>query len=146
MVGITAVSINGSPLSSGTPGVVSVNLGAQDPAAKTEEGTLKVNLSGVTESKKAESSESSESSEPAHIQQLREMIKDLQKQLAEQQKQLQAIMASNMEETAKVSAVAAAQSAVSTTMGAIQSATAVLLKALLDSGGSSAGGMVSTSA
>ncbi|MNJ75080.1 hypothetical protein D3C77_721180 [compost metagenome] len=55
-------------------------------------------------------------------------------------------MASNMEETAKASAVSAAQSSVSTTMGAIQTATAQLLKALLDSGGSSSGSMVSTSA
>lgn len=143
MVGINAVSINGSPLKSGTPGVVSVNLSAQDPTAKPEEGTLKVNLSGVAESNKTESSQSSE---PGHIRQLREMIKELQKQLAEQQKQLQAIMASNLEETAKASAVAAAQSAVSTTMGAIQSATTQLLKALLESGGSSSGSMVSTSA
>lgn len=138
MVGISAISISGAPLSSAV---------GDGSAVAGEKKTLNVDLPKLNdsgESKKAASSSAEE--EPAYIKQLRQMIKDLQKQLAEQMKQLQQVMASKMEEGAKVSAVAGAQAAVSSTTAAIQSATAVLLKALLDSGGSSTGAMVSTTA
>mgnify|MGYP000707403838 CR=1 FL=1 len=136
MVGISAVSINGAPSSS---------------IATGQEGSLSVDLSKVRDTGKTEEAAgaggaASAEEEPAHIKQLRQMIQRLQKQLAEQMKQLQQAMASKMEETAKASAVAGAQAAVSATSAALQSATAQLLKALTDSGTSSSGSMVSTTA
>ena len=87
-----------------------------------------------------------ESSESAAVQELRELIKELQKQLAEEQKQLAQLMASKMEETAKVAAVSAKQASIATITGQIMTATAQLLEALQESGGSTAGGIVSTQA
>lgn len=86
------------------------------------------------------------SSEPAHIQQLRRQMKELQERLAEQQKQLQEVMASKMEEQAKVVAVLSAQTAVNGTSAALAQVTAALLSALNETGSSSAGSAVDTTA
>ncbi|MNM64153.1 hypothetical protein D3C81_755390 [compost metagenome] len=86
------------------------------------------------------------SDEPASVKQLREIIKRLQKQLAEEQRQLAELMARQMDETTKAAAVSAKQASIATLTGEILAATAQLLEALQKTGGSSAGGMVSTRA
>lgn len=89
---------------------------------------------------------STEASEPAHIKQMREHIKELQKQLAEAQKQLQAAMASAGDEQAKAARVLAAQGQVNAISGALMQANNNLLQALLESGGSTSGSSVDTTA
>lgn len=84
--------------------------------------------------------------EAAHIQQLRQQMKELQEKLAEQQKQLQDVMASKMEEQAKTVAVLSAQTAVSATSASLAQVTAALLSALSEAGSSSAGSSVDTTA
>ncbi|QOE09701.1 hypothetical protein IE322_06465 [Pseudomonas asiatica] len=144
MTGIAAVSISTTSQALSTTQAAD----SQD-AQKTEENgagtqadTSKVNGGGQTQGAQS----SSESSEPAHIRQLREMIKKLQKQLAEEQKQLAQLMAQKMDETTKLAAVSAKQASIATINGEILQATAQLLEALQRTGGSSAGGMVSTTA
>ncbi|MEW9905251.1 hypothetical protein ABOA88_19285 [Pseudomonas sp. PKS] len=108
---------------------------------------MQVDFSGLRDTGQAKQAESAEDSgEPPHIQQLREMIKKLQKQLAEEQKQLAQLAAQNMDETTKLAAITAKQASIATISGEIQAATAQLLEALSKTGGSSAGGMVSTQA
>ncbi|MBK4994136.1 hypothetical protein IAE39_002310 [Pseudomonas sp. S37] len=89
---------------------------------------------------------SEESSDSAGVTALRELIKELQKQLAEEQKQLAQLMSSKMEETAKATAATAKQASIATITGQIMTATAQLLELLQQEGGSSAGGVVSTTA
>ncbi|MHC6225263.1 hypothetical protein ACYU03_10925 [Pseudomonas sp. X10] len=115
-----------------------------EPASRTVDfSRLRASAGGQGASK---TGAAEESGEPEHIKQLREQIRQLQKQLVEQQKQLADLMRSNMEETAKLAAVTALQASIATLSGELQSATALLLEALTKSGGSSAGGMLSTQA
>ncbi|MDM3886512.1 hypothetical protein QSV36_13050 [Pseudomonas sp. BCRC 81390] len=144
---MTAIAAN----SVGSTGQVSVStssVAGQDVQKSEESGAgTQADLSKVNAGSKAKGAEgSSDSSEPAHIRQLREMIKKLQKQLADEQKQLALVMAQQMEETAKLAAVSARQASIATLNGEILQATAQLLEALQKTGGSSAGGMVSTQA
>ncbi|AVF55221.1 hypothetical protein [Pseudomonas fulva] len=90
--------------------------------------------------------QSAQSDEPEAVKQLRELIKTLQKQLAEEQKQLSALMNSDMEETAKMAAISTKQSSIATLSSQIIAASAQLLELLQQSGGGSAGGLVSTRA
>ncbi|MDZ3991014.1 hypothetical protein [Pseudomonas sp. Teo4] len=148
MVGISAVTIN----------TVSAQAQAQAQAAAqsnetqtTEESaTTRVDTSKITGGGQAQGAQgaqgSEDSSESAEIKQLRQMIKDLQKQLAEQQKQLAAIMAKDMDESDKLAAASAKQASIATLNGEILRATAQLLEALQETGGSSAGSIVSTQA
>lgn len=149
MAGFSAVSINGTPLNSGTNTGITIT-GQEKQAGLEATGAVSIDMSKVRDSGKAEEAKEKESAsageEPAHIKQMREMIKKLQKQLAEQQKRLQEVMASDMEPILKATAVAAAQSAVGATTASIASATAALLKALTEAGGSSSGSLVSTNA
>ncbi|CAM4002115.1 hypothetical protein ABE525_06345 [Pseudomonas wadenswilerensis] len=149
MAGFSAVSINGTPLNSGINTGITVT-GQERQAGMEAAGVVSVDLSKVRDSGKAEEAKEKEDAgageEPAHIKQLREMIKKMQKQLAEQQKRLQEAMASDMEPVLKATAVAAAQSAVGATTASIANATAALLKALTEAGGSSSGSLVSTNA
>ncbi|BBT40423.1 hypothetical protein [Pseudomonas putida] len=147
MVGITGINIASPSLATTTQA---------GEADKTEQGKatgVQVDLSGLRDTtqakqaKQAKQAESAEDSgEPPHIKQLREMIKKLQKQLAEEQKQLAQLAAQNMDETSKLAAITAKQASIATISGEIQAATAQLLEALSKTGGSSAGGMVSTQA
>ncbi|NIF15537.1 hypothetical protein [Pantoea sp. Cy-639] len=144
MVGISNLNIN-----------VASGLAATAPSgekAETGVAALHVDMSGLNEAakktedaKKAQSGDQ-ESSEPSHIQQMRQMIKQLQKQLAEEQKQLAQIASQKMDDTAKLALITAKQASIATLSGQIQAATAQLLEALSKTGGSSAGGMVSTQA
>ncbi|MFB4394207.1 MULTISPECIES: hypothetical protein [unclassified Pseudomonas] len=144
MIGITSVSINGvsAQPSVSPPSTVQVQEG---DARKREDG-LKVDVSTLAENGEAKKTDQGGSGEPAHIKQLRELIKQLQKQLAEEQKQLAKLMASKMDEGSKLSLVSAKQASIATLNGQVQAATAQLLEALGKTGGSSAGGMVSTQA
>lgn len=112
--------------------------------------TVAVDLKGTGESGKPAGAKKAEeeggSGEPSYIQQMREMIKQLQKQLAEEQRQLAQIAAQQMDETSKATLLIAKQASIATLSGQIQAATAKLLEALTKTGGSSAGGMVSTQA
>jgi hypothetical protein len=94
----------------------------------------------------AQSAQGSGGSGDSTVEQLREMIKELQKQLAEEQKQLAQLMASKMDESAKAAAVAAKQASIATITGQLLIVTGKLLEALQQSGGSSAGGVISTQA
>ncbi|AEJ13795.1 MULTISPECIES: hypothetical protein [Pseudomonas] len=94
----------------------------------------------------AQSTDSEGSGESQAVSELRQLIKDLQKQLAEEQKQLAALMDSKMDEAAKAAAVGAKQASIATINGQIMAATAQLLELLQQEGGSSAGGMVSATA
>ncbi|EKT4523798.1 hypothetical protein QEM13_003077 [Pseudomonas putida] len=139
MVASTAATLN-VPVTTGAA--------AQVPEG-TEKGdsTVQVDLSGLKANASAKSAQDSqESNEPAHIKQLREMIRQLQKQLVEEQKQLAALMQRDMDENLKLAAVTAKQASIATLTGEIQAATALLLEALRKSGGSSAGSMVSAQA
>ena len=142
MVGIAAITISGASPAATTA--------VSSEAQKVEGGqgtSVQADTSKLRKSDQAQSAQGSEDSgEPAHIKQLREMIKKLQKQLAEEQKQLAALMAQKMDETAKLAAVGAKQASIATLNGQILQATAQLLEALQTTGGSSAGGMVSTQA
>ncbi|MEN5305265.1 MULTISPECIES: hypothetical protein [unclassified Pseudomonas] len=146
MVGIAAVSI------SNTSAQAASTLQASD-SEKTVAGSspLQVDTSKVRgDDKQAQAAGgaqgSSESSEPAHIKQLREMIKNLQKQMAEEQKQLASLMAQNSADTTKLAAITAKQASIATLSGQIMTATAQLLEALQEAGGSSAGSVVDTQA
>ncbi len=136
-------------------GISNLNIGALTSAntKASEQGeakaTLGVDMSGVRDTGKSQDAKKAEgggSGEPAHIQQMREMIKELQKQLAEAQKRLAQIAAQKTDEATKLAAITAQQANIATLSGQIQAATAELLEALTKTGGSSAGGMVSTQA
>ncbi|SPO56069.1 conserved protein of unknown function [Pseudomonas sp. JV551A1] len=144
MTGIAAVSIRTTTQAAST-----IQATDSQDAQKTEESAAgaQADTSKVTGGGQAQGAQGSgESSEPAHIRQLREMIKKLQKQLAEEQKQLAQLMAQKMDETTKLAAVTGKQASIATINGEIMQATAQLLEALQKTGGSSAGGMVSTTA
>ncbi|CAK15978.1 hypothetical protein [Pseudomonas entomophila] len=147
MVGITGMSINSAtPLTTGLQVAEQVRAAEADNTDKTEEsGKAGDGVKAEGAPGQAEAA-GQEPSEPAHIEQLREMIKQLQKQMAEEQKQLAMLMARKMDETTKLPMVIAKQASIATLSGQIQAATAQLLKALTESGGNSAGGMVSTQA
>ncbi|BBH46798.1 hypothetical protein [Pseudomonas sp. KU43P] len=141
MVGIAAVTISNA--AAATAAVSS----EVDKAEESQGSSVQADTSKLRGSGQAQGAQGSEeSSEPAHIKQLREMIKKLQKQLAEEQKQLAVLMAQKMDETSKMTAVTAKQASIATLNGEILQATAQLLEALQKTGGSSAGGMVSTQA
>lgn len=145
MVGIAAVSISNASTQ------VASTLQAGD-SDKTEAGssTLQVDTSKVRGDGQAQAAGgaqgSSESDEPAHIKQLREMIKNLQKQMAEEQRQLASLMAQKGDDTTKLAAITAKQASIATLSGQIITATGQLLEALQETGGSSAGGVVNTQA
>ncbi|MGJ7550067.1 hypothetical protein [Pseudomonas alloputida] len=142
MVNIAAVSISNTSAQAASASQVS-------DTEKTESGssTLQVDTSKLRGDGQAKGAEgSSGSGEPAHITQLREMIKKLQKQLADEQKQLAILMAQKTDETTKLAAVTGKQASIATISGEIQAATAQLLEALQKTGGNSAGGMVDTQA
>ncbi|WP_233281653.1 hypothetical protein [Pseudomonas tructae] len=147
MAGFSAVSINGTPLNSGINTGITIT-GQEKQAELEATGAVGVDLSKLRDNGKTEEAKESEEAggEPAHIKQMRELIKKMQKQLAEAEKRLQEIMANDMEPTAKASAVAAAQAAVGAISGALANATAALLKALTEVGGNSSGALVDTSA
>jgi len=121
-----------------------------DPSAVAE-GQVRGDLSAVraggaaapTASQKESESGSSESAE---VKLLREQVKELQKQLAARQKELQQAMASDQEDTVKQTRVAAAQAAVAAVTGQLLRANAALLAALTESGSSSSGNSVDTTA
>ncbi|NIX95190.1 hypothetical protein HCG45_20870 [Pseudomonas fulva] len=100
----------------------------------------------ATATGQAQAAQGEDSDEPEAVKQLRELIKALQKQLAEEQKQLAALMNSDMEETAKMAAISTKQSSIATLSSQIIAASAKLLELLQQSGGGSAGGLVSTRA
>ncbi|MDD0976132.1 hypothetical protein [Pseudomonas fontis] len=114
--------------------------------AKKEEG-LHIDMSALGTAKKEADAkaEEAESQEPAHIKLLRDRIKELQKQLDEAQKRLQEA-SQGPDDQAKATRVAAAQAAVATISGALLQATAQLLKALTETGTSSAGSSLNTTA
>ncbi|MCG8296371.1 hypothetical protein [Pseudomonas entomophila] len=147
MLGITGMSINSAtPLTTGLQVAEQVRAAEAGNTDKTEEsGKAADGVKAEGAPGQAEAA-GQEPSEPGHITQLREMIKQLQKQMAEEQKQLAMLMAQKMDETTKLSMVMAKQASIATISGQIQAATAQLLKALTEAGGSSAGGMVSTQA
>lgn len=136
------LSINGN-LSSVT-GKTNVT---SDPSA-VPAGSVRGDMSAIRSDGAAAAtpSENTESSESPKVQLLREQVKQLQEQLAKQQKELQAAMASTQEETLKATRVAAAQAAVAATTGQLLRANAALLAALTESGSSSAGSTVNTTA
>ncbi|MFJ4348633.1 hypothetical protein [Pseudomonas sp. NPDC089401] len=147
MVGIAAISI-----SNPSAQAASTTQASASETDKTESGsgTLQVDTSKLRSSGQAQGAkgadESSDSSEPAHIKQLREMIKKLQKQLADEQKQLAQLMAQKGDDIGKLTQITAKQASVATLNGEIMAATAQLLTALEKSGGSSAGSVVDTQA
>ncbi|MGF6393448.1 hypothetical protein [Pseudomonas plecoglossicida] len=142
MTGIAAISI-----SAVSPAPTAVVERETEKVAEGQGKTVQADTSKLRGSDQAQGAQGSEaSSEPAHIKQLREMIKKLQQQLVEEQKQLAALMAQKMDETSKLAAVGAKQASIATLNGEILQATAQLLEALQKTGGSSAGGMVSTQA
>ena len=122
---------------------------ASDPSA-VPEGTVRGDLSSVRAGGAAAPTASEtaaySSSESAEVKMLREQVKELQKQLAQQQKELQEAMASDQEDTIKQTRIAAAQAAVAATTGQLLQANAALLAALTDSGDSTAGNSVNTTA
>lgn len=122
---------------------------ASDPSA-VPEGSVRGDLSAVRSGGGAAPTASQESAsssdESAEVKLLREQVKELQKQLAQQQKELQEAMASDQEETIKATRVAAAQAAVAATTGQLLQANAALLAALTESGDSTAGNSVNTTA
>lgn len=126
-------------------GAETLAVAAPDDAAQgdTEAGKSEAGKAGAAGGAAPAESAGSES---AHIQQLRQQMKELQEQLAEQQKHLQQVMASKMEEQAKVVAVLGAQTAVNGTSAALAQVTAALLSALNETGSSSAGSAVDTTA
>ncbi|MBI6899403.1 hypothetical protein JET64_21575 [Pseudomonas putida] len=138
-------------INSATMGVITSVANAQ-PAEKKEKPltSVAVDLSGEATPGKAEEAKQAEggegSGEPGHITQLRDMIKQLQKQLAEEQKQLAMIAQQEMDETSKLAMITAKQASIATLSGQILAATQQLLEALTKSGGSSAGGMIATQA
>ncbi|WP_449433733.1 hypothetical protein [Pseudomonas putida] len=137
MVGITAINIS----------AVSSEANKAEQSQKSEPLHIAFDTTKLRGGSQAQAAQGSEQSdEPAHIKQLREMIRKLQKQLAEEQRQLADLMARNMEETAKLAAVASKQASIATISGEILAVTAQLLEALTKTGGSSAGGIVSTQA
>ena len=153
MIGIGSAGLNISGLAVAASDSKTLIKGVENSAVATADETTQ---SG-TEAKNGEATRvnmggggpgeaESGSSESAHIQQLRQQMKELQEQLAEQQKQLQEVMASKMEEDAKVVAVLSAQTAVNGTSAALAQVTAALLSALNDTGSSSAGSAVDTTA
>ncbi|QHG64506.1 hypothetical protein [Pseudomonas putida] len=145
MVGIAAVSISNTSAPAASTSQVSDTEKTESGSSALQVDTSK--LRGDGQAKGAEGAEgSSGSGEPAHITQLREMIKKLQKQLADEQKQLAILMAQKTDETTKLAAVAGKQASIATLSGEIQAATAQLLEALQKTGGNSAGGMVDTQA
>lgn len=145
MVGIAAVSISNASAQAAS------TLQASD-SEKTEAGsaTLLVDTSKVRGGEQAQAASGaqggSESDEPAYIKQLREMIKNLQKQMEQEQQQLARLMAQKGDDPAKLAAITAKQASIATLNGQIMTATAQLLKALQESGGSSAGSVVDTQA
>ncbi|MBC3409971.1 hypothetical protein HU720_01470 [Pseudomonas sp. SWRI51] len=110
------------------------------------DGTALALGSSVTEAQKKAAASEPQSDEPAHIKQLREMIKELQKQMAEEQKQLAALMAQKVDDSIKLPQVMAKQASIATLSGQIQAATAQLLEALVKLGSASSGSMVDTQA
>lgn len=145
MVGIAAVTI-------GNASAQAASVSQASDTDKTEAGssTQQVDTSKLRGDGQAQGAQgaqgSSGSGEPAHITQLREMIKKLQKQMADEQKQLAILMAQKTDETTKLTAVTAKQASIATLSGEIMQATAQLLEALQKTGGSSAGGVVDTQA
>ncbi|AGZ35839.1 hypothetical protein C4Q28_11000 [Pseudomonas sp. SWI6] len=144
MVGISAVTVNNVSAQAQAANQSS------ETAATEDRSTTQVDTSKITGNGQAQGAQGAQggegSGESAAIKQLRQMIKDLQKQLAEQQKQLAAIMAKDMDESAKLAQASAKQASITTINGEILRATAQLLEALQETGGSSAGGIVSTQA
>ncbi|MBO9550048.1 hypothetical protein [Pseudomonas sp.] len=147
MVGIAAVSISNA--SAQAASTLQANDSEKTAAVVS---TLQVDTSKVRGDKQAQAtggaqgSSESESSEPAHIKQLREMIRKLQQQMAEEQKQLASLMAQKGDDPAKMIAITAKQASIATLSGQIMTANAQLLKALQEAGGSSAGSVVDTQA
>jgi len=94
----------------------------------------------------SQSSSSSSSSNSDTIEQLQKQIAELQKQLKEQQQEMARIQASQQSEESKAAAVAAIQAQVVATSAGLQTATAALLQVMQESGSSTAGSMVSTTA
>ncbi|WP_295481457.1 hypothetical protein [uncultured Pseudomonas sp.] len=137
-------------------GITGVNFtiqGAQSSAqasGDSEQTTAKANTVEVqmpTQASKAEQAKASEQSdEPMNIKQLRELIKQLQKQLDDAQKRLAEIQAQPMDEKVKMAALSGAQGQIANISAQYLKATAALLQALNQSGGSRAGGMVNTQA
>ena len=100
----------------------------------------------VSAGSQAQPTDSEDSGESEAVTELRQLIKDLQKQLVEEQKQLAALQNSKMDDAAKAAAVGAKQASIATINGQIMAATAQLLELLQQEGGSSSGGMVSATA
>ena len=146
MLGITSVSINGI----GPQRAAVQNTGLQVEVAHSEAETApgaEVDASSLRDGVPAQAAKGSEDSgdhEPAHIKQLREMIKQLQEQLIEEQKQLTELMSREMKDSTRIAMVTAKQASIATISGQIMALAAQLVEALTKSGGSSAGGMVST--
>lgn len=144
MVAITGISI----ASAASAEIAGKTNQREDVEQAAKGGALAVDLSKVAGGgvKAAEADSSSDSSEPPHIMQLREVIKQLQKQLAEEQKQLADLMAKDKGDGAMMALISAKQASVTTLTGQVMAATAQLLEALTKTGGSSAGGTVDTQA
>jgi len=147
MTGITASNLMINGVSAQT---LSANAATEREQAK-QAGEALGPLSISSDSMKASAgsqaqSTDSEDSGGSAVTELRQLIKNLQKQLAEEQKQLAALQNSKMDEAAKAAAVGAKQASIATINGQIMAATAQLLELLQQEGGSSAGGMVSATA
>ena len=147
MTGITASNLMINGVSAQT---LSANAATEREQAK-QAGEAPGPLSISSDSMKASAgsqaqSTDSEGSGGSAVTELRQLIKNLQKQLAEEQKQLAVLQNSKMDEAAKAAAVGAKQASIATINGQILAATAQLLELLQQEGGSSAGGMVSATA
>ncbi|MDG9883604.1 hypothetical protein CSV86_006105 [Pseudomonas putida CSV86] len=122
---------------------------ASDPSA-VPEGSVRGDLSAVRSGGAAAPTASEKTaqttSESNEVKLLRERVKELQKQLAQQQKELQEAMASDQEDTIKQTRIASAQAAVAATTGQLLQANAALLAALTESGSSTSGNSVDTTA
>ncbi|MDF0729469.1 hypothetical protein P0Y43_01845 [Pseudomonas entomophila] len=146
MVGITGVNIAQSASRNAALKIADqANEAAKAEQVENEDKDNQVDFAGL-QANKSDKAEDQGSSEPAHIKQLRDMIKKMQEQLAEQQKQLAQLAASKMDESAKLAAISTKNAVIATLNGQIQAATAQLLQALSKTGGSSAGGVISTQA
>ncbi|WP_085624428.1 MULTISPECIES: hypothetical protein [unclassified Pseudomonas] len=147
MTGITASNLMINGVSAQTLSANAASERAQANQAGEALGPLRIgsDVMKASAGSQAQSTDSGDSGGSA-VTELRQLIKNLQKQLAEEQKQLAVLQNSKMDEAAKAAAVGAKQASIATINGQILAATAQLLELLQQEGGSSAGGMVSATA
>ncbi|WP_426808684.1 hypothetical protein ABOC32_20915 [Pseudomonas sp. WOUb67] len=148
MSGITASNLMINGVSAQTLSATATAEREQAKQAGEALGPLSISSDSmkVSAGSQAQPTDSEDSGESEAVTELRQLIKDLQKQLVEEQKQLAALQNSKMDDAAKAAAVGAKQASIATINGQIMAATAQLLELLQQEGGSSSGGMVSATA